>query len=949
MPVPVPELKDAPSKSLFYDNFGKGSDSCHEGYTVNLKNILEMDSGGKVYVGSIKKAECYVSKMQKNSMNTYYKDRCNFLFFWIGELLSANLDDSLLPTIMQLICTELKKWYAKNECKIICTHAKKDLFLKRKVIFDYKHDCSVIQTAILSKDSTCAATYGPYLDAIIRIYTEVKYDCETASSSANDPYCKEFVKWFEYGNDPENLKSQCESSQEYRGPKPDPEGHSQGVPSPTAAVVPAAVSTVFGVLGIPTITFLLYKFQDDQHKCDNIRNWTTGIDSILENKLQKEWVSGDEKYATRIANVWCFISKLITKKNGQPPPCSAICDYFFFWLGDILCRDTKGRKGFQDTMRSIYSKLNEHAVQCKYEPMGNTIGCGDFKERKIMFDYYYDYPTIWKNLWENSSLCKGKYDTYLTGNGVKGVGADGGADDAYRKVQASCPADVNDRFCKEFWNKKFQNESIPRPSELKYFYDPLKENSVAAQNCEHDTESNIQTKLNSCCADTNVGELAPQIKGAYCFVSGMKPYKNYTLHKWRWHFLYYWVGDLIWNELKSGEDKDSKFRRCLEEVCKIIKTKCQSENAGEREECEIPCYSIDHNTFTNRKKFFDFTKNYNDIKDYVWGDSGDCQTHWPSYKKDIETTCEGVKQYCKGAGTAGREEPKGKDDPYCKKPYEDDKSYCTGAMLPELKCKQPVQEIEDDATSWQNLNGLIPLSAADEAVRSATITSSISSILGTLGLTVVPFFLYKDACLNALPSVKVYNTFRGTDIKCSKELTFLQRYVQGLETALGTHTNIKKRAGDIVKTFCHVSEISEDEPYYSRRCDFLYYWLGDIVYNERTAFGQYGLVINKIYTELGHLFVNGKCEIKYKGRSQHDFKKRKNIFDYWNNYDTIKQYLENGDKGGCGGKYATYLQSVIPHWDNITTSCSSKSDGTDSYCTLIKDFLNDKNSPTTTI
>ncbi|ANQ05752.1 KIR protein [Plasmodium coatneyi] len=265
----VPKLDKSNSDIFFYSKFNKETDKCDGNSTINsIKGKLEMElqsyAGVQDNKEKIIKGVCSASKMEGTSSSpSLYSDRCNFLFFWIGELLSKSLDDILFSTIVQLICTELEKWYTTNGCKILCTSANKDLFLKRKTIFDYYHDNSVILTAILSKDSNCVTKYVPYLEKILPIYNEVKDDCD--GNSKTDPYCKEFVTWFKDENDPEQLKTQCDSAQERFGPKPGPRSGPGTTASnvgstalPTAAIVPSALAAV----GLPTIvTFLLYKVQ----------------------------------------------------------------------------------------------------------------------------------------------------------------------------------------------------------------------------------------------------------------------------------------------------------------------------------------------------------------------------------------------------------------------------------------------------------------------------------------------------------------------------------------------------------------------------------------------------------------------------------------------------------------------------------------------------------------
>ncbi|ANQ08524.1 KIR-like protein [Plasmodium coatneyi] len=269
-----------------------------------------------------------------------------------------------------------------------------------------------------------------------------------------------------------------------------------------------------------------------------------------------------------------------------------------------------------------------------------------------------------------------------------------------------------------------------------YFYGPFK---TDAQECKADTEqSSIQITLNSCCGHGKVGELDHKIKNALCFVSGLKPYKNYKLHIWRWHFLYYWIGEQIWTAL-DGKDTDGKVAGCLKQICELINDKCGS--GGDEGECKILCSeNLDGETFTSRKNFFDFTQNYNDIKDYLQQGKPECATYWSTYKKNIEAACTAVRDYCKKDGEHSA-------DPYCVKFRDTYEIYCTGAMLPGLKCmlKTELDEIRCHDCPCHSEQSQITelLNEHNDAVRQANTTTALSSIIGTLGFTVAPFLLYK--------------------------------------------------------------------------------------------------------------------------------------------------------------------------------------------------------------
>ncbi|ANQ08335.1 KIR protein [Plasmodium coatneyi] len=133
--------------------------------------------------------------------------------------------------------------------------------------------------------------------------------------------------------------------------------------------------------------------------------------------------------------------------------------------------------------------------------------------------------------------------------------------------------------------------------------------------------------------------------------------------------------------------------------------------------------------------------------------------------------------------------------------------------------------------------------------------------------------------------------------------------------------------------------------YYEERFNFFYYWLGEIVYEELEKKNDFKTALSEIYEALKISVPAKKCEAEDHKNSHHDFEQRKTVFDYWYNHETIKQYLENGDKGGCGGKYATYLDKIVDDYNNMNSHCATKSDDQDSYCKKVRKVFEGNNSP----
>ncbi|ANQ07191.1 KIR protein [Plasmodium coatneyi] len=205
-----------------------------------------------------------------------------------------------------------------------------------------------------------------------------------------------------------------------------------------------------------------------KQQCKERNSVTKDIENILKDKLNQHWKNDEKKCAKKITEVWCDVSELTSKKQA----CTVICDFFYLWLHNKLSNILGPFISVENTMRDIYTKLEGRSSgnQCSYETTRGNNGENFLQWRKLIFDYYYDYRTIWNKLKDcrpPECSCKRKYDGYLNG-----------AKSAYSQVEANCGSELhsNDAFCTKFWNKKFQQSGsdgdggrnpIPKPGDLK--------------------------------------------------------------------------------------------------------------------------------------------------------------------------------------------------------------------------------------------------------------------------------------------------------------------------------------------------------------------------------------------------------------------------------------------------------------------------------------------------
>ncbi|SCA59720.1 VIR protein [Plasmodium vivax] len=121
---------------------------------------------------------------------------CNFLYFWLGDILLKKLR---VKEFYSEIILELFK-ILKNNTRQVCTarypYIHKDDFEKFKLIFDISEDYKIYKSQIYS-NMYCNKNYMTYLETHIQNYNKFHNDCEVESyDSLKKPYCNYFKQYF---------------------------------------------------------------------------------------------------------------------------------------------------------------------------------------------------------------------------------------------------------------------------------------------------------------------------------------------------------------------------------------------------------------------------------------------------------------------------------------------------------------------------------------------------------------------------------------------------------------------------------------------------------------------------------------------------------------------------------------------------------------------------------
>ncbi|ANQ07132.1 KIR-like protein [Plasmodium coatneyi] len=260
------------------------------------------------------------------------------------------------------------------------------------------------------------------------------------------------------------------------------------------------------------------------------------------------------------------------------------------------------------------------------------------------------------------------------------------------------------------------------PSKTNY-YDKFDQDNGNDCNGTRAKPEQLKTELNSKFKDCiKIIDDAKKIAKTYCYASTQNEQSIYE-NKEPCLFFYYWLGDKYWDDLKNNH----RFSELLIAIHSTLK------GDDHLEKCRIKYDNINETLLPQMKEVFDYYHDYKDVKDNILDIKEGCEGKWSTYLGQISSACKAVRNYCN--------QDQNKCGDYCTEFNNKYDVHCNTATMSKEKCELQSQltTAKQRIVSEEKAASL----AKEEAVRSATTTSSISSILGTLATIGAPFLLYK--------------------------------------------------------------------------------------------------------------------------------------------------------------------------------------------------------------
>ncbi|ANQ08673.1 KIR protein [Plasmodium coatneyi] len=266
------------------------------------------------------------------------------------------------------------------------------------------------------------------------------------------------------------------------------------------------------------------------------------------------------------------------------------------------------------------------------------------------------------------------------------------------------------------------SEPTSLPSEV-LFYGPFRRSTwTDSKECVEGIKNALET-------NASAESYFNQVNKAVCYVSSMYEHqKNTYSNKEPCHFLYYWIGDVLFSILE-----ENNIKTLLQTICRSIQEKCWNGNF------EIPCNPIGKEFFDHMKITYDFLYDYSNIKEYLQHYNTNHNMNFTNYLEKVKE----AKNYMSGG-------------------CNNQSGYCNNFWNPrKADIEQKLSNLESEINSAQDVKSRAEAAKQstqlklDEAILQANKASSLSSAFGTLAALELPaalFLLYKTLSPNNPPT-----------------------------------------------------------------------------------------------------------------------------------------------------------------------------------------------------
>ncbi|SBT01333.1 PIR Superfamily Protein [Plasmodium ovale curtisi] len=266
MTIEDSEITGLPSKLTYYklDEASKVDFPQSDDYwNYFMRNSYTKDSRNS---SAILNVFYYIKKLDTNEI--FYRERWNYLYFWLGHKLLENSEKSLFQQVMRALHTvRSSNVESTDKYNDDMFNIGTEEFMNLKKIYDYLQNYTKIKARIDSPGAPCSALCAEndtdnYCKVFNRFLGEYVNEIKELTCTGNTPSEKHEARYLaDSGQDRSSAGYGGQGAHSPLGQEGEPRGmsHSDGDVS-SSLVSTNAMSTVFPLLGTASLAFFFLKF-----------------------------------------------------------------------------------------------------------------------------------------------------------------------------------------------------------------------------------------------------------------------------------------------------------------------------------------------------------------------------------------------------------------------------------------------------------------------------------------------------------------------------------------------------------------------------------------------------------------------------------------------------------------------------------------------------------------
>ncbi|ANQ11120.1 KIR protein [Plasmodium coatneyi] len=366
-------------------------------------------------------------KMEKKDSGPLYSERCNFLFFWIGDYVRRKMkiktDYTTFNNIMSAACTALQSNLTDvSDCDVACKGINWNNFQQRKEAYEYIYDHSYIKGELNKYESKCSKDCSEYVQKLVENYNEVHTICECHATSGT--YCEKFEQ--EYTKNQGNGLSDLKCTNVLDGSdlgvgKMDLQDREKVISAVCFSINSHATNSyvcpheIFSIHSVMNFKDKILKDAPSTKAYSALNKGQSdcnGDDDNFPTDLKEAWKlhANNSENIEDLKKVWCRVRNL----KGDNLSEDERCHFSYYYIGHIFSGDLKSDESFWNFMDKVLEKLKalpDGGNKC--EIVRSPFEYVYLDSEKRVYDSYKDYTTINEKVGVNGTACSKDLQHYL--------------------------------------------------------------------------------------------------------------------------------------------------------------------------------------------------------------------------------------------------------------------------------------------------------------------------------------------------------------------------------------------------------------------------------------------------------------------------------------------------------------------------------------------------------